>query len=434
MAITKITSTHNGKKALEYILKDRGHNGNERRNNFITGYNMVSSEAVSFHDQMEKYWNRKSEKTKIEVRRVTQSFSVNELNPDDDNDVFKAHEIGIELGKRLFPDRQFIVATQTDGKSGLVHNHIFVNNINMVTNRGMHKTEYDYRAVRRVSDEVVKSFGVDFDYGSEKSEKYSQTERAKREKAEYVWKDDLRDRIREAMDDATSRDEFIDNLEALGVECRIGKKSITYTLADTSNYESEFGEVPKQPLKSRANKLGEEFEHEHLEETFAKNQGQFTEKSQTVNEVVVPPVIEDDEDDEEEPVKVIPEEPVEAPKEEVIEPETESEPVTETESEQEPEPEPMQFDFSAEVNVPAAFTESIKEQEEIQSEVTEKVKLPAIAKMDMAEDNDKTLRKEAERKRADRIKKLNRSNEGRDSITEIYEKYLSEHPDDRQKK
>lgn len=121
----------------------------------------------------------------------------------------------------MFPDRQFIVATQTDGKSGLVHNHIFVNNINMVTNRGMHKTEYDYRAVRRVSDEVVKSFGVDFDYGSDKSEKYSQTERAKREKAEYVWKDDLRDRIREAMNDATSRDEFIDNLEALGVECRI---------------------------------------------------------------------------------------------------------------------------------------------------------------------------------------------------------------------
>ena len=236
------------------------------------------------------------------------------------------------------------------------------------------------------------------------------------------------------MDDATLRDEFIDNLEALGVECRIGKKSITYTLVDTSNYESEFGEVPKQPLKSRANKLGEEFEHEHLEETFAKNQGQFTEKSQTVNEVVVPPVIEDDEDDEEEPVKVIPEEPVEAPKGEVIESETESEPVTETESELKSEPEPMQFDFSAEVNVPAAFTESIKEQEEIQSEVTEKVELPAIAKMDMAEDNDKTLRKEAERKRADRIKKLNRSNEGRDSITEIYEKYISEHPDDRQKK
>lgn len=104
MSITKITATHNGKKALEYILKDRGHNGNERRNEFLTGYNMVSPDAVSYYDQMEKYWSRKSEKTKIEVRRVTQSFSRNELNPDDDNDVFKAHEIGIETGRRLFPD------------------------------------------------------------------------------------------------------------------------------------------------------------------------------------------------------------------------------------------------------------------------------------------------------------------------------------------
>ena len=432
MAITKITATHNGKKALEYLTKDKGHNGNERRNNFISGYNMVSPDAVPYDVQMEKYWNRKSEKTKVEVRRVTQSFSRNELNPDDDNDVFKAHEIGIETGRLLFPDRQFIVATQTDGKSGLVHNHIFVNNINMVTNRGMHKSEYDYRKVRSVSDEVVKGFGVDFDYG-EKSEKYSQTERAKRAKDEYVWKDDLRDRVREAMSDAENWDEFKDNLEALGVEGRFGKKSITYTLVDTSNYESEFGEAPKQDLKCRANKLGDEFDHEHIEETFTHNQGQFTEESEVITAPVVSPAKEDDED-EEVPSKV---KVVEPAAEKVEEPETAPETVTEVEQietvkEFEPDSEEDEDDEDFE-DAMRVLEELISEQERVQTEVTEKVTVPTVTEMDMTEDDDKRLREEAERIRAERISKLSRSNGGNSSIAEIYEKSLEEHSNDKEK-
>lgn len=422
MSITKITATHNGKKALEYILKDRGHNGNERRNEFLTGYNMVSPDAVSYYDQMEKYWSRKSEKTKIEVRRVTQSFSRNELNPDDDNDVFKAHEIGIETGRRLFPDRQFIVATQTDGKSGLVHNHIFVNNINMVTNRGMDKTEYDYRKVRIVSDEIVKNAGINFDHG-QKSEKYSQTERAKREKDEYVWKDDLRDRIREALSYAKNVDELSDAFDALGVDCHVRGKTVTYTLMDTSNYVSEYGTEPKKPLKSRAKKLGEEFTWEEIEKTFLKNQGQFTDDNSPnyyPADAVTFSKMKGEDEEEEEEIPDAPIEEIKEPEEEVPSdvPEEEAEKVT---------------DDSEDTDEVDAFTALINEQEQLEAEVVEEADIEMDTKLDMTEDEDTTLRDAAEKKRQERLRLLERNKYGNSSVAEIYRKSLQQSIDESQK-
>lgn len=425
MSITKITATHNGKKALEYILKDRGHNGNERRNEFLTGYNMVSPDAVSYYDQMEKYWSRKSEKTKIEVRRVTQSFSRNELNPDDDNDVFKAHEIGIETGRRLFPDRQFIVATQTDGKSGLVHNHIFVNNINMVTNRGMDKTEYDYRKVRIVSDEVVKNAGINFDHG-QKSEKYSQTERAKREKDEYVWKDDLRDRIREALSYAKNVDELSDAFDALGVDCHVRGKTVTYTLMDTSNYVSEYGTEPKKPLKSRAKKLGEEFTWEEIEKTFLKNQGQFTDDNSPnfypANATTFAKMKGDDEEEEEETP--------DAPIEEIKEPEEVPSDVPEEETEK-------VADDSEDTDEIDAFTALINEQEQLEAEVIEEADIEIDTEVDLSKedtDEDKILRDEYEKKRQERLDMLRRSSDGRASVEEIYSQAIKQRYEDESQK
>lgn len=274
MAYTKITAAHKGADAIAY-LQGTGHNGNSERNMYMTGINMVSPDTVSYTAQMNKYWNRASDKMKVQVRRVTQSFSAKELNPENACDILKAHEIGIESGKRIYGNRQFIVATQIDGKSGLIHNHIFGNNVEMQTLKGMRGNDYQHDRISKISDTVIKEFGVELDYGENHGEKYTQPERAKRDAGKYVWKDDLKDRIRESMDESTDFDIFEKALAYRGVSLRNGK-TLTYTLDDTTAYEEFYGEKPKKSFKARPRSLGSAFDKEHLNKVFAENQNKTT--------------------------------------------------------------------------------------------------------------------------------------------------------------
>lgn len=271
MAYTKVTRAHNGKKAINYLF-GASHSEGIERNYHITGVNMVSFDSVSPSDQFARYWNRASDRVKVQVIRVTQSFSDKEFDPNNEADILTAHEVGVEAGKQIFGDRQFIVATQIDGKSGYIHNHIFANNINMITNQGMRGDDYQHSRIQQISDDVIKSFGVKLDYGKNKGDKYTQAERAKREKSEYVWKDDLKERIRESIDASSDFDCFEDALAFRGVSVRKGK-TITYTLDDTTAYEDFYGEPPKKPFKVRGSKLGYAFDVAEIEKTFLEKNG-----------------------------------------------------------------------------------------------------------------------------------------------------------------
>lgn len=271
MAYTKVTRAHNGKKAINYLF-GASHSEGIERNYHITGVNMVSFDSVSPSDQFARYWNRASDRVKVQVIRVTQSFSDKEFDPNNEADILTAHEVGVEAGKQIFGDRQFIVATQIDGKSGYIHNHIFANNINMITNLGMRGDDYQHSRIQQISDDVIKSFGVKLDYGKNKGDKYTQAERAKREKSEYVWKDDLKERIRESIDASSDFDSFEDALAFRGVSVRKGK-TITYTLDDTTAYEDFYGEAPKKPFKVRGSKLGYAFDVAEIEKTFLEKNG-----------------------------------------------------------------------------------------------------------------------------------------------------------------
>ena len=96
------------------------------------------------------------------------------------------------LSCRYLKRKSVTFATQIDGNSGYIHNHIFSNNINMITNLGMCGDDYQHSRIQQISDDVIKPFGFELDYGKNKGDKYTQAERVKREKSEYVWKDDLK--------------------------------------------------------------------------------------------------------------------------------------------------------------------------------------------------------------------------------------------------
>lgn len=273
MAYTRVTRTANGAGALAYAYgKGKGHNDHQHRNDMIANVNILP--GVPTEVQMQKYWNRARANHKTQVIRVVQSFSINELNPDEPADILTANMIGQEFVQKYYPDRQAVVFTQTDGKSGLIHNHVIISDTDMTSSRGCDKQQYYQPTLAKWTDEIAGQY-FELDFGDTTvPDKTTQTERAKRALGEYVWKDDLKSRITEAMNESESEEDWIRNLPAHGVNIEVHDskkrgKYYTYELMDTDGFGDK--KIP-QNLKSRSYKIGTLYDAEHVQEYFSEKE------------------------------------------------------------------------------------------------------------------------------------------------------------------
>ena len=273
MAYTRVTRTANGHGALMYAYgKGKGHNGSDVRNDLIANVNILP--GVPAEIQMQKYWNRARANHKTQVIRVVQSFSVRELNPDEPADILTANIIGQEFVQKYYPDRQAVVFTQTDGKSGLIHNHVIISDTDMTSSRGCDKQQYYQPTLAKWTDEIAGQY-FELAFGDTTvPDKTTQTERAKRALGEYVWKDDLKSRITEALNESESEEDWIKNLPAHGVNIEVHDskkrgKYYTYELMDTDGFGDK--KIP-QNLKSRSYKLGTLYDAEHVQEYFSEKE------------------------------------------------------------------------------------------------------------------------------------------------------------------
>lgn len=259
MAYSRVTRTKNGADALKYAEgTGRGHNGNEERNEFVSGVNLLA--GVPYAQQMQRYWDKARSNHKIQVIRIVQSFSKNEFDLENLNDGSLANELGIEFAKTYYPNRQVAVFTQRDGESGLWHNHVLVNDVEMETFKGCENYQYNHNIVKEWNDKITSKYTT-LDRGKQKTaDKVSRTERVKREQGEYVWRDDLKSRVHAAMEMSKSDNDFIDCLKTNGVDAtrKTSKKYgeyFTYELLDTSN-APEGCKLPNRKLLGRSYKLG----------------------------------------------------------------------------------------------------------------------------------------------------------------------------------
>ncbi|MBQ9719989.1 MAG: relaxase/mobilization nuclease domain-containing protein, partial [Oscillospiraceae bacterium] len=82
-----------------------------------------------------------------------QSFAPGEVTPE------QAHEIGVELAKRLWGDRfQVIVATHLDRAH--LHNHFVLNSVSFVDGKKYNYCKASYALMRRTSDELCREHGL----------------------------------------------------------------------------------------------------------------------------------------------------------------------------------------------------------------------------------------------------------------------------------
>lgn len=290
MAYSRITGTRNGAGAIDYARgKGKGHNNKKVRNMVIGEVNLLPKSVAPYEEQMQRYWNKASVKNKNQVRRIVQSFSRKELNPDDPADIQLANEIGIEFAQRAYPGHQAVVFTQIDGESGLIHNHVLVNNVNMQTGYGCSDEQTKFQYVKWWTNKVAGQY-FELDKGQHTHDKVTQNERRKRQenekireenkslppekqkKLKYIWKDDLKERISRAADVAYSREYFLILLEQMDVSAEIrqrkdGTEYIVYTLNDEEKRQQENA---VKEWKAKGHKLGADYDLESLDKRFSK--------------------------------------------------------------------------------------------------------------------------------------------------------------------
>lgn len=316
MAYSSITRTPKGRDALNYALGlyGKGHNGKEKRNEYISFVNLplpADKNDKRFINAFEDVWKHARNNHSCQMLRLIVSYSRNELDPDNPADILKADTIGQRIAKENYPNRQAVVFTQIDGKSGLIHTHILISDVELETYKACDNILYKSDYVADMVDKVIESEGITLDYGQgmdkdawkahKKGIKNRDTykESNARAKGQYVWKDDLKARISSCMSSSTSESQFIDDMKKNGVlvevhDAKTTKKKdgtiinrdkyYTYTLTDTSKFPD--GQKVPERRKARSNKLGTDYDVKTILETLQRNKEQGEQKEQQKHSVI----------------------------------------------------------------------------------------------------------------------------------------------------
>lgn len=263
MPYTKVSRVENGRSLLEYILQEKGHNGNTVRNMMKTSVSMNDNE--DYGTQMDRYWRRARSNHKVQIIHIIQSFSPKEFSRDNPDDVLKVNMIGQDFVSEHYKGRQALICTQADGKGKCLHNHILINDVSMIDSKGCDNEEYHHKNVSEWSDKIVANYIIPIE-AEEPDEKLTRTEILKRkndnDKDRYVYKDDIRKRVKKTMENVSSEKEFLEKLFDNGVVAKKKKRGTKdkeeyylYELLDLSEVP-EGTRIPKYNLTIKSYNLG----------------------------------------------------------------------------------------------------------------------------------------------------------------------------------
>ena len=102
MPYTRITSTKNVAACIEYMRgHGHGHNAEEVRNQYVSGIGLLNDGSIPFDVQMGWTLRHRNSRNKVDAFRVIQGFGPEELNADNPEDVFLAHQIGLDLAEKM---------------------------------------------------------------------------------------------------------------------------------------------------------------------------------------------------------------------------------------------------------------------------------------------------------------------------------------------
>ena len=209
---------------------------------------------------------------KNQAIRIIQSFSNDDLDITKPENWQKCNEIGYEFARRAFggvddeskegyyPPYQIAVYTHVDGKGYKLHNHIIVNKTNLNDGKQwiVDNLDQEWRSFREINDAVCREYGLEITQERSKKVKKTISERELEMKGQYVWKNDLRSRIDDALADLKKKNINLEAaLKTRGVDVRRrGQNGISYAFVDNEG---------KKRI-SRGQRLGTTYERNNIDE------------------------------------------------------------------------------------------------------------------------------------------------------------------------
>ena len=207
---------------------------------------------------------------KNQAIRIIQSFSPDDLDITKPENWQKCNDIGYEFARRAFggskfddtdyPPYQIAIYTHVDGKGHKLHNHIIINKTNLDDNKQWHVENLndEWLSFRDINDEVCCEFGLKIPQERSKQVKKTISERELELKGQYVWKNDLRSRIDEALDEIQKNDISLEEaLKSREVDLRRrGQNGISFAFIDNEG---------KKRI-SRGQRLGTKYERKTIDD------------------------------------------------------------------------------------------------------------------------------------------------------------------------
>ena len=174
-----------------------------------------------------------------------------------------AHQIGLELCKKILKDEyEFVLSTHID--KGHIHNHVIFNNVNMVTGKCYQSNKKSYHQIRYQSDKLCKENNlsvIDEFYESYKR-KYKINGKSWYENEQFKkgtsWKSRLQFDIDRLIKQSKDWEEFLKKMVELGYEIKHGKH-IAFKPKDKQRF-------------TRSKTIGEDYTEERLRERITENQ------------------------------------------------------------------------------------------------------------------------------------------------------------------
>ena len=250
MAVTKIhpiKSTLN--LAIDYITN------NEKTDQEI----LISTHkchVTTAHTQFLKRREQEQVHGTVLARHLIQSFLPGEISPE------LAHEIGLELCKRVLKDEyEFVLSTHID--KGHIHNHIIFNNVNMVTGKCYQSNKKTYHQIRYQSDLICKEKGLSIidEYYETFKKKYKPNGKSwyedNQRKQRTSWKSKLQFDIDRVIRQSKNWDDFLSKMEKIDYEIKHGKH-IAFRHKDKERF-------------TRGKTIGEDYSEKRLKERITES-------------------------------------------------------------------------------------------------------------------------------------------------------------------
>ena len=146
-----------------------------------------------------------------------QSFAPGEATPE------MAHQIGVELARRLWGERyQVVVATHLD-KANHLHSHFVLNTVSFVDGIKYHRTAKDYHEMQAVSDALCREYGLSVIENPQPGKGKHYGEWRAEQEQRPTWRGIVRADVDEVIRQSMTERQFFENLHRKGYEVKVGK-------------------------------------------------------------------------------------------------------------------------------------------------------------------------------------------------------------------